>query len=552
MPRIDSATVTPTLPRLLAPPRVAAAGTLAAVLLLCLPGTGLAAGRPDGGESSVIARGAGYAVEGGSADVRQLQRALRNGAYGPGPVDGVYGPLTEGAVRRFQEAQGLAIDGIVGPQTGAALRTASLARGRPPPAVRPGAGYRSPGGSVRVLEIQRMLSILRYEFGPVDGLFGPRTQAAVQWFQVHHGFRPTGIVDRVTLTRLRALSRGSPGIDGAAASTELKVPPLPAAGWHGRPIRNPHRHTSVATLNSVEHTRPLQPGAGYRRPAGSERVRRVQRDLRRLGYRPGPVDGLFGPRTKASVQWFQMKEGVAPRGSVDAATLGHLRAVTSNTEPTQLGRKRATAPTPPSLAAQPPHAVPLRDADEGSDGISARLILLGAAFGVAALALMTLTRTWPRRAQPVAPADPTPSTNSHAEAGDRKSPAPAPQTNGHQRSQRVVGYASAQDPAELERQAAAIERACRERGWTLACVIRENGSSNGNGGKRPGLAHAVKQIRGGLAGRIVVSSVDHLGHAEDDLRAHLVSIAADDIDLVALEANGNRTPKGRRPKRAVR
>jgi hypothetical protein len=179
------------------------------------------------------------------------------------------------------------------------------------------------------------------------------------------------------------------------------------------------------------------------------------------------------------------------------------------------------------------------------------LILLGAAFGVAALALVTLARSWPRRAQPVAPADPTPSTNSHAGAGDRKSPAPAPETNG-QRLQRVVGYASAQDPAELERQAAAIERACRERGWTLACVIRENGSPTGNGRKRPGLAHAVKQIRGGLAGRIVVASLDHLGHSEDELRAQLESVAADDIELVALDANGNDTPKGSRPNRAVR
>lgn len=531
---------------------MAAAGTLAAALLLCLPGTGLAAGRPDGGDPAVIARGAGYAVEGGSAQVRQLQRALRNGAYAPGPVDGVYGPVTEGAVRRFQQAHGLAIDGIAGPQTEAALRTASLAGARPPPAIGPGAGYRSQSGSARVLEVQRMLSSLGYDAGPLDGLFGPRTQAAVQWFQVHHGFRPTGIVNQGTFSRLRALSRGSPGIYGAAVAVELKVPPLPAAGWHGRPIRKPDRQTSAPTLNPVDRARPLQPGAGYRSAAGSQRVRRLQRDLRRLGYRPGPVDGLFGPRTKASVQWFQMKEGLRPGGSVDAATLGSLRALTSSDEPTQPHGKRATAPTPPSLATRPPEAATLSDADEGTDGISAQLILLGVAFGVAALALMTLTKRWPRRAQPVPPADPTPSTNPHAGAGGRKPPVPAPQTNGHQRSQRVVGYASAQDPDELERQAAAIERACRERGWTLACVIRESGSPNGNGRKRPGLGHAAKQIRAGLARQIVVTSLDHLAPSEDELRAQLVSAAADDIELVALDANGDGTPKGRRPKRAVR
>jgi peptidoglycan hydrolase-like protein with peptidoglycan-binding domain len=551
MPRIDSATVTPTLPRLLAPPRVAAVGTLAAALLLCLPGTGLAAGRPDGGEPAVIARGAGYAVDGGSAQVRQLQRALRNGAYAPGPVDGVYGPLTEEAVRRFQQAHGLTIDGIVGPQTGAALRTASLARGRPPPAIRPGAGYRSPGGSARVLDVQWMLSSLRYEGGPLDGLFGPRTQAAVQWFQVHHGFRPTGIVDRATFTRLRALSRASPQIDGAAASAELKVPPLPAAGWHGRPIRNPHRHASPVTLDAAGRrdvrAGPLRLGAGYRSAVGSQRVRRVQRDLRRLDYRPGRVDGLLGPRTEAAVQWFQMKHGLRPNGAVDATTLGHLRA--------------ATAPAPPPHAARPPHAATdagpatVHDASESGGGTSPLLaVLVAAAFGLAVLALLTLTRSGLGGAQRVPPPDstsrPPASTDPHAGAGDTPSPAPAPPKAGPKPSQRVVGYASAHDRAELERQAAAIERACRERGWTLACVIQENGSANGNGRKRPGLAHAVKQVHEGLAVRLIVDSLDHLGRSENEIRAQLQSCAGDDVDLVALDAGGNGTRKRRQPSRA--
>ena len=522
---------------------------MAAALLLCLPGTGLAAGRPDGGE--LLTHGAGYAADGGSAAVRQLQSALRNGAYAPGPVDGLYGPLTEGAVRRFQQAHGLAIDGIVGPQTRAALRTAWLGQGRPPPALRPGAGYRSPGGSARVLELQRMLSGLRYDSGPLDGRFGPRTHAAVQWFQAGRGLRATGIVDHATLRRLRALSRGSPGIDGAAVSSELEVPPLPAAGWHGRPIRNPHRHTGPATLDAVgrreRRARSLQLGAGYRSAVGSGRVRRVQRELRRLGYRPGPVDGRFGPRTKAAVQWFQMKHGLRPRGTVDAATSAHLRG--------------ATAPALHSRAARPPRRTTQptagtgHDASERGGGVSPLLALLVAAFGVAALSLLTLTRSGSRRSERVPPPDSTPrpapaSTKPHAGAGDGASPAPAPPAAAQQRSRYVVGYASAQDRAELDRQAAAIERACRERGWTVACVIRENGSANGNGRRRPGLAHAVKQVREGLAGRLVVDSLDHLGHSKVEIEAQLQSLAGDDIDLVALDGGGNGKRKHRRRTRA--
>jgi peptidoglycan hydrolase-like protein with peptidoglycan-binding domain len=552
--RIDPATVTPTLRRSRGPSRVAAVGTLALALLLCLPGTSLAAGRPDGDDPPrLLARGAGYAVDGGSARVRHLQRALRNEGYAPGPVDGLYGPLTDGAVRRFQQGHGLAADGVVGPETRSTLR-ADYRQARRSAArtdtIRPGAGYGRPGGSERVLEAQRLLRGLRYETGPLDGLFGPQTEAAVEWFQVHRGLRPTGVVDPATLKRLHALSRRAEATD-AAASSELHVPPPPSAGWHGRPISNPHRHGFSATS---------QPGGAYRSAAGAQRVRQVQQRLRRLGYRPGPVDGLFGPRTKAAVQWFQIKHGLRPHGSVNAATFEHLRALTSPGGAAQPARERANAPGLPSRIARPPRAAtppsssPRHDAGEQGGGVSLLWVLLLGAFTVAALSLL-LMRAGPRRARRIPPPDstagPAPApTAPHAGAGDAASPAPAPPTAEQQHAASVVGYASADDRVELERQAAAIERACGERGWTLACVIRENGSANGNGHKRPGLAHAVRQVREGLAGKLVVDSLDHLGHSEDDVEAQLRRYAPDGIELVALDGNGHGARKRRRPRRA--
>ena len=256
-----------------------------------------------------------------------------------------------------------------------------------------------------------------------------------------------------------------------------------------------------------------------------------------------------------------MKYGLRPRGTVDAVTLGHLRTLALGRGPAQSTRKLATAPVLPSRAARPPRAATqpspgtLHDANERNSGVSPLLLVLVGAFGVAALSLLTLRRIGPRRDERVPPPASTPraapaSTSAHAGAGGDASPAPAPPTAGQQRSPRVVGYASAQDHAELERQAAAIERACRERGWTLACVIRENGSGNGNGRKRPGLAHAVKQVHEGLAGSLVVDSLDHLGRAEDEIQAQLQSFASKDIDLVALDTVGNAARKRRRPRRA--
>ena len=108
---------------------------------------------------------------------------------------------------------------------------------------------------------------------------------------------------------------------------------IPSAGWHGRPIQEPHRHDVVPT--SVADRRipgwsagPVSFGAGYHRPGGSDRVREVQRRLSRLGYHVGQIDGMFGRLTRASVAWFQVKHGLEVDGRATLATVRHLRART--------------------------------------------------------------------------------------------------------------------------------------------------------------------------------------------------------------------------------
>ncbi len=54
-------------------------------------------------------------------DVHQLQLWLNSIGFRTEPVDGIFGPSTERAVREFQENVGLAADGIVGPASLAAL-----------------------------------------------------------------------------------------------------------------------------------------------------------------------------------------------------------------------------------------------------------------------------------------------------------------------------------------------------------------------------------------------------------------------------------------------
>jgi len=54
--------------------------------------------------------------------VKTLQRRLNDTGCWELPIDGMFGPRTEIAVRRFQLIRGLAPDGVVGPRTWAELR----------------------------------------------------------------------------------------------------------------------------------------------------------------------------------------------------------------------------------------------------------------------------------------------------------------------------------------------------------------------------------------------------------------------------------------------
>ena len=132
--------------------RVAGTAVAAALIALLLPVTaGAAAGQNPGTQSgkpglvrtaaslarsattSALTVGAGYqragvasrTVKGEARRVKALQRLLTRLGARPGPVDGLYGPLTQAGVARFQHKAGVAVDGIAGTQTARRLLAAT-------------------------------------------------------------------------------------------------------------------------------------------------------------------------------------------------------------------------------------------------------------------------------------------------------------------------------------------------------------------------------------------------------------------------------------------
>lgn len=134
-----------------------------------------------------------------AADVQNRLIAL-GFAVAPEERGGAFGPGTEAAVREFQQRRGLMVDGLVGPETWRELVEASWRLGDRT------LYLRSPsmrGDDVR--QLQERLSALGFDLGRVDGIFGPRTAAAVREFQANYGLPADGIVGDATLRALAGL-----------------------------------------------------------------------------------------------------------------------------------------------------------------------------------------------------------------------------------------------------------------------------------------------------------------------------------------------------------
>ncbi|HBR00594.1 MULTISPECIES: peptidoglycan-binding protein [unclassified Roseofilum] len=115
-------------------------------------------------------------------EVTALQENLMAKGFFNGPITGLYGSLTEEAVRSYQEVQGLTPDGIYGRRTQAQLENGA-----------PVGQSLSSRSDPQVLELQRRLKARGLYDGPLDGILGPLTQEAISRAQQRYGISPEDI-----------------------------------------------------------------------------------------------------------------------------------------------------------------------------------------------------------------------------------------------------------------------------------------------------------------------------------------------------------------------
>jgi peptidoglycan hydrolase-like protein with peptidoglycan-binding domain len=392
------------------------------------------------------------------------------------------------------------------------------------------------------------------------------------------GLQPRGRFGALVVTAAAVATLGfaSPALastSGVEAQSTVKPADLiPDASWHGRAIRRPDR--TRTQLREPTGSVLLQQGAGLRRPGGSGAVREVQRRLLALGYRIGPADGAFGPRTRSSVAWFQIKHRLPATGAVDGATLGLLRFRTHGVPTrTVAGADRSVGPppaaaespeaapqarpvqAPPARPVQAPPARPVQAphrparADAGSSTLLTVFALGLALLMVAALAQALQTQSpfvsgaqirTALRKLGRAPARSAADRRGRPGGAVAARPSPPRARNGASPAVsgsggRVIGYAVGATDGDVARQFGAMERVCGERGWTLAALVRERASGGRDRERRPGLAHVLAQIRAGDVAQLVVGRLQSLARSPAELATLLEWCGRRGVGVVALD-----------------
>jgi peptidoglycan hydrolase-like protein with peptidoglycan-binding domain len=134
-----------------------------------------------------------------------------------------------------------------------------------------------------VVAVQQALRNASYYAGPIDGIAGPRTRAAIETYERAKGRALSG---EVTRDLLAALNSGL-----AAEPDEREATARPR--------------------------RPIEPNL---------RLQAVQSALARAAYGPLPADGLFGPQTRDAIMRFQRDHGLPVTGEFNEALVVELRA----------------------------------------------------------------------------------------------------------------------------------------------------------------------------------------------------------------------------------
>ncbi|WP_273851730.1 peptidoglycan-binding protein [Guptibacillus spartinae] len=233
-------------------------------------------------ESSDTAKPAtsGLTVGSRGSAVTNLQQMLKDRGYYSYNIDGIFGSITQKAVKEFQSIVGLSVTGVADDKTIDALKSRSSQETST--VLKVG----STGSAVT--DLQNKLKKAGTFHAEATGYFGPVTEKAVKDFQKAKKLQVTGTATKETMDALDGLTE--------------KVVSSPSTG--------------------EDYGDLLKKGS-----TGSL-VKELQSKLQAIGLYSGPLDGDFGNGTDRAVRNFQSRNKLTVDGIVGPATWEKLKQST--------------------------------------------------------------------------------------------------------------------------------------------------------------------------------------------------------------------------------
>ena len=211
-----------------------------------------------------------------------IQAQLKAAGFDPGPVDGTLGAKTTSALRRLQSGCANLKDLFENPTSGilpqpVAMQTKQNAAERV-----------SNTDEIRLIQVR--LKDAGFDVGPVDGVMGFKTKAALLRFQ-------SGCT----------MVKDLPAIFENQVQMSDRMPsqcPLPKN-------RSRPRRPKLLRAPSPSRMRPVKWNVAVDKSPSKEEIRLLQTQLNAAGFDPGPFDGMLGPKTKSALQQYRTVNGTS-------------------------------------------------------------------------------------------------------------------------------------------------------------------------------------------------------------------------------------------------
>jgi len=169
--------------------------------------------------------------------------------------------------------------------------------------------------------LQRRLADHHAYKGPIDGIWGRGTEAALRNFQADNKLEVTGRVDEPTADKLNLKIERMEIGDKDVRRTEGGDKDAPRT----TPVAGPN--TSDDTNTSVQLT-----------ALSNAQAKEMQQRLQLLGYYKGPIDGNVGEGTRSALRkFFEHQANLASKGSVSNAAISLF-----GTQPNDIQRVNGT------------------------------------------------------------------------------------------------------------------------------------------------------------------------------------------------------------------